>query len=362
MKLLIAGGGTGGHLFVGVAIAKEFLSRSSDNDILFVGTLKGLESKIIPKLNYKIEYIDVGGIKRVGIKNKIISLIKLPLSLIQSFKIIRKFKPDVVFGIGGYASGPLVLASSILKIPNAIQEQNSIPGITNRILGYITSTIFTAFESANKFFPSKKVKLVGNPVREEILEVSKNIERKSKSNITLFIFGGSQGSHKINQSMIEALPYLEPIKDKISIIHQTGNNDFQYVQEEYLKNKYNAKVFQFIDNMAEVYKESDIIICRGGALSIAEITVTGKASIIIPYPFAVYNHQEINAKELVEKEACEMILDKELDGIVLSKKIIELVKNPQKLYKMAANAKLLAQPNACHDIVEQLISLSIVGG
>jgi UDP-N-acetylglucosamine--N-acetylmuramyl-(pentapeptide) pyrophosphoryl-undecaprenol N-acetylglucosamine transferase len=351
VRIIIAGGGTGGHLFPGIAVAEEFVKRSRRNSILFVGTEKGLEKKILGKLGFRLCTLNVEGVKGKGPMKLFSALLKIPLSLLQAFRIIRDFRPDMVIGVGGYASGPAVIVARFMGIKTAIMEQNAYPGITNRILGKFVDKIFLTFSDSEKWFPKKKIVVCGNPVRSAFFK-EKGDTYKREGKFTILIFGGSQGAHAINVAVLNALPYLKEINGGLRIIHQTGEKDLDDVSKNYRENGIDAEVATFIMDMAAAYESSDLIICRAGATSIAEITVSGKASILIPFPFAVNDHQTKNAEVLVRSRAAIMIHERELSGKRLAETIVNLKQHPEIIEEMGKNSFLLGNINTASDIVD----------
>ena len=363
MKILIAGGGTGGHLFPAVAIAQEFKMKDNSGRILFVGTEKGIESRVVPREGFEIRFISAEGLKGRGILKKVKSVCKLPIGIMQSIKILKDYKPDIVIGVGGYASGPIGIASVLLGYPLVIQEQNLFPGVTNKILGRFADLIFTSFEETEKFFNKEKVHLTGNPIRKGIAESEsedKEFELKFHAKVsnlkplkfTLLIFGGSQGAHSINKAMVDGLEYLAKFKDSIFVIHQTGVTDLEFVKKFYEKMGFESEVVPFINNMADSYKKADLIICRAGATTISEITACGKAAVLIPFPFAANNHQEMNARILKENGEAEMIIEKDLNGEMLANKILFLMQSRTRLLEMERESKKMGKPDAAKEIVE----------
>ena len=363
MKILIAGGGTGGHLFPAVAIAQEFKMKDNSARILFVGTEKGIESRVVPREGFEIRFISAEGLKGRGILKKVKSVCKIPIGIMQSIKILKDYKPDIVIGVGGYASGPIGIASVLLGYPLVIQEQNLFPGVTNKILGRFAGLIFTSFEETEKFFNKEKVHLTGNPIRKGIAESEsedKEFELKFHAKVsnlkplkfTLLIFGGSQGAHSINKAMVDGLEYLAKFKDSIFVIHQTGVTDLEFVKKSYEKIGFESEVVPFINNMADSYKKADLIICRAGATTISEITACGKAAVLIPFPFAANNHQEMNALVLKENGAAEMIIEKDLNGEMLANKILFLMQSRTRLLEMERESKKMGKPDAAKEIVK----------
>lgn len=356
MRVIIAGGGTGGHLFPGVALANHIKDKYPDSTIVFVGTERGLEAKVIPKMGYELKLISVRGFVGKSINDKASSVLKLLKSLKECKIILNSINPSIVFGVGGYASLPMVFMAALKKIPTVILEQNTVPGLANKILGKFVDAIAITYQETIEHFPMEKVYLTGTPIRKEILFGDKERAIKlfdlQKNRITLLIFGGSLGARKINKAITEGLPYLLPLKDKIQIIHQTGDLDYDWVTKEYKRLSFKATVLPFIFDMAEAYAVADLIICRAGASTVAEITALGKASILIPYPYAAYNHQELNARRLLSRGACEMILDRELNGEIISRKITEIINNPELKREMELASIAFGKPNAAEKILE----------
>lgn len=356
VKIIIAGGGTGGHLFPGVAIAEEFLKRNKKNSVLFIGTKRGLEGKILPGTGFQLRTINVEGIRERSITKSINALFKIPWSVAQSFMIIREFSPDLVVGVGGYASGPAVLTAHFMGIDTAIAEQNASAGTTNRILGRFVDKAFLTFPETKRFFSEKKVVVTGNPVREGFLKGRKKSE-KIDDRFTLLLFGGSQGAHAINKAVIDSLKYLKGIKDKLNIIHQTGDSNLEWVTKAYKDYGMVAGIFPFISDMASAYRSADLLVCRAGATTIAEITASGKAAILIPFPFAVGNHQTGNAQVLSDAGAAMMISEKDLSGKLLAEAILQLYRNPEAIRKMEEKSARLGNIRAAPDIVDECLAL-----
>jgi UDP-N-acetylglucosamine--N-acetylmuramyl-(pentapeptide) pyrophosphoryl-undecaprenol N-acetylglucosamine transferase len=314
LKVIIAGGGTGGHIYTGIALAEELKKRNSDCRILFVGSRKGLERKLIPEEGYPIKYITVRGLKGKGLIETAKNMIILPIAMVQSFMTILSFKPSLVFGVGGYASGPLCWMASKMKKHVIIIEQNSIPGITNRMLSKNASFAAIAYEKARAYLKCR-CEMTGVPLRsrfyDEFIDSRKNpIEKKGF--LTVLILGGSQGAHGINQAMIDASGYLKNIKDRIKIIHQTGISDYCAVQNAYVDSNLNAEVFEFIKDVNKYYRISDFVISRSGAITTAEISYIGLPAVFIPLPNSIYDHQMHNAAELVERGAAVLIKEQDL--------------------------------------------------
>lgn len=355
MKLLIAGGGTGGHLFPGIALAEELLTRQPGrNDVLFVGTQRGIEARCVPEAGMKIEFIKVEGIKGKGILRRLRALFMLPKAILQSLQILRRYRPDIVVGVGGYASGPVVFAARLLGLPTAIQEQNALPGMTNRWLGHVAEVVFIAFPEASRFFSEKKVRLIGNPIRRAFLD-NYLMEPSKHEKTRLLVFGGSQGAHILNTSVIEALAVMEADRRaELSIVHQTGAQELEEVRMAYAKVGIEAEVLEFISDMSKAYEQADFVICRAGATSLAELTVAKKASILVPFAAAADNHQEINARSLVKAGAAVMIRESELTPERLAGELTALL-DPARRTIMEKAAGHLGRPEAAHDLVDVLV-------
>jgi UDP-N-acetylglucosamine--N-acetylmuramyl-(pentapeptide) pyrophosphoryl-undecaprenol N-acetylglucosamine transferase len=281
------------------------------------------------------------------------------MAISEAYSILRKFQPQLVLGVGGYASGPTLLAAFFLGIKRAIQEQNVMPGMTNRILKWFSQRIFVSFEEAKEYFPDKKTFVTGNPIRKEFFaSLKKDKEKmKEKGRFTLFIFGGSAGAHRINQAMIEALSHLQGIKSSLKIIHQTGKEDLGFVSEAYREKGFDALVGPFFEDMATTYQVSDLVICRSGASTVAELAICGKAALLIPYPYAAHHHQLINAKKLVDMGAARMILDQELNGKVIAQTILQLYDHPEERVRMEETIQRLGKPRAAEEIVDHCYAL-----
>jgi UDP-N-acetylglucosamine--N-acetylmuramyl-(pentapeptide) pyrophosphoryl-undecaprenol N-acetylglucosamine transferase len=354
--MIIAGGGTGGHLFPGIAIAEEFLRRDPQNHVLFIGTERGLEKNILGRMGFSLRILKVEGLKGRGALRTAAALLKIPGSLIASFRIIRDFCPDVVIGVGGYASGPAVLAARLMGVTTAIAEQNAFPGLTNRILGRFAQKIFLAFSASEQWFPAGRTRVTGNPIRAAFLE-EKREDRKKDWRFTLLIFGGSQGAHAINRIVGEALDDLLPLKEQLRFLHQTGEKDREAVASAYSERGFEAEVSPFIVDMATAYRSADLLVCRAGATSIAEITASGKAAILIPFPFAVGDHQTRNAEVLAGAGAAEIIPERELSGRRLAEAIERIYHDPVALRRMELAAASLGNRRAASDIVDACLDL-----
>ena len=361
LRVVMSGGGTGGHLFPGIAIAKEFMARNSATRIIFVSTGNRLEKAVLSKAGFDLRTIQVAGIKGRGIWNQIKSVLKIPGAVLDARGLLKKFSPDLTIGLGSYSAGPVVIGAWLMKIPIAIQEQNILPGITNRILARFADRIYISFENTKLRFNPQKVYWTGNPVRQEILESTGRPKDATTRDIhqgrfTVLIIGGSQGAHRINMAIIEALEHLHNA-ERLHFVHQTGEADEAAVSDAYRKKSVSSTAQSFFDNMAEQYCQADLIICRAGATTVAEITALGKAVIFIPFPYAADNHQMLNALDLVNDGAAEVIAETELDGKLLSGKIAHYMDHPEALEDMAARARRYGKPDAAKNIVDDCYHL-----
>ena len=352
MKVIIAAGGTGGHIFPGIAVAKEIMRRGAESKVLFVGTSRGLETKIVPANGFELSLINSAGLKNVGLVGKLKGLFILPKSFLEARRILKNFQPDVVVGAGGYVSGPVLLMASLMRVPTLVMDSNALPGFTNRRLAPFVTKAALTFEEALPYFGKKGI-VTGNPVRREFFDIASK-PRGEKTN--LLIFGGSQGARAINEAMVAALALLP--HDKLNITHQTGESDFENIRELYNRAGWNdSEVRSFISNMVDEFAKSDLIICRAGATSCAEIAAAGKAAILIPLPTAADDHQRKNAEALQSAGAARMILQKDLSAENLAQSIVELINSPEKISAMEAAAKKLARRDAAEvtvDLIEDL--------
>jgi UDP-N-acetylglucosamine--N-acetylmuramyl-(pentapeptide) pyrophosphoryl-undecaprenol N-acetylglucosamine transferase len=307
-------------------------------------------------MGFNLHTLDVEGIKGRGIAKALSAILKIPRSLVESYRLIRSFCPDIVIGVGGYASGPAVMTARLMGIKTAIAEQNALPGITNRILGKIVDRIFLTFPETKKWFPEKKTIASGNPVRAAFLAGIREAG-KSAGKFTLLIFGGSQGAHSINLAVLDSLTYLTKIKDQLKVIHQTGSADLDSILLNYQSRGIDAEVLPFIVDMAQAFRSADLLICRAGATSIAEITASGKASVLIPFPHAVNDHQTKNAEALVKAGAAVLIREKDISGKTLAETIEKFYHHPELIREMEARSASLGNARAAADIVDICIDM-----
>jgi UDP-N-acetylglucosamine--N-acetylmuramyl-(pentapeptide) pyrophosphoryl-undecaprenol N-acetylglucosamine transferase len=356
IRVIIAGGGTGGHLFPAIAIARELTSRPGGAEIHFVTGKRKLESEVIARYGFRQTSIDVEGLKGRGWKRGAMTVMKLPWSFYQALSIIRGFSPHLIVGVGGYSSGPVCLAAKWKGIPCAIQEQNSFPGVTNRLLCRIVDKVFVAFEESKAHLASTSVLWTGNPVRKDLLEQAKTC-RKEDERFCILVVGGSQGAKAINEAFLSALEILLREGRDVRVIHQTGEADFDRLAKGYKDKGFTGEVRPFIQDMAWAYGQADLVVSRAGATTLSELTSLGKPSILIPYPYAANNHQELNARSTVQAGGAEMILQKELTGEGLARVLVRYMEDPQALKRMAEQAKTMGRPNAVEVIVDNLVEM-----
>jgi len=358
-RLVIAGGGTGGHLFPGIAVARALKTRMGDAEVLFVVGRRPMERDILSRSGFEAVSIDVEGIKGRGWKKGIPVLFRLPKSILQSASIIRRFSPSVALGVGGYSAGPFCTAAKWMGIPTAIHEQNSYPGVTNRLLSRIVDRIFISFEESRSCFSKREVILTGNPVRQELV-LSRPIRPEGEQEFTVLVVGGSQGAQAINRIFVEALDGLREKGKKIAVIHQTGTIDYERVVKDYRTRGLEGEISMFIADMATAYSRADMVVSRAGASTIFELAALGKPSILIPYPYATNRHQEINASALVRKGGAEMMLQGELTAEGLANALTRYMDNRPALQEMGERARQIGSHDAAGEIVDRLMEMSKV--
>jgi UDP-N-acetylglucosamine--N-acetylmuramyl-(pentapeptide) pyrophosphoryl-undecaprenol N-acetylglucosamine transferase len=360
LRIVIAGGGTGGHLYPGIAVARELLSRQPDAQISFAGTAKGIESRVVPREGFELDLIRSGGLKGKSIADRARGAWLVPLGLVDAMQIISARKPDLVIGVGGYSSGPVVLVATLRAVPTMVLEQNAVPGLTNRLLARVVRAAAVTFDSTVSFFGSKAF-VSGNPVRPEFLAAAGSQKESAgddqTSEIRILVFGGSQGAHAINLAMVEAAAQLATGGVHLRLTHQTGERDVEMVRDAYGKAGLQAVVEPFLYDMGRQLAAADLIVCRAGATTLAEITAAGRAAILIPLPTAADDHQRKNAEALANVGAAEMLLQKDMSGAVLADRILTLARDGGRRRAMAAAAHRLARPDAAKVIVDRALGL-----
>ena len=355
--VLMAGGGTGGHIFPGIAIARELVERVPRCEVLFVGTRRGLESKIVPAEGFRLLTIDSAGITGKRIVARLKGLALLPLSLVQSMRLIGRTKPSLVVGVGGYASGPVMAAAVLKRVPTLIHEQNYVPGATNRWMAPFVSKVVVTFEETVARLGGRGVAL-GNPVRRDFALVKPRPSAGAPRR--LLVFGGSQGSRALNKAMVEALPGLAAMRGALQITHQTGEAEHAAVEASYraagLKGE-DCEVRPFISGMSRAFEDADLIVCRSGATTVAELTAAGRPAVLIPFAGATHDHQTFNAHKLADAGAAVMIAERDLTGALLARTVQELLGDPGRLDRMARASRLLGRPDAAARIADLCVAL-----
>ncbi len=350
----MAAGGTGGHVYPAITLAREFLRQDPGTTVSFIGTARGIEAKVLAREGFELAEIAASGIMGRGMLDVIGGLLVLPIALWQSMRVLRTRQADLVIGTGGYVSPPVVLAAFLLGRSRVLLEPNALPGQANKAMGPFAQRVFLGFESAKGFFHPSKVRVVGIPVRREFLgpPVSTAPGRR-----TLLVFGGSQGAHAINVAMMEALPHLSALRDRLTVIHQTGDADHPEVAAGYRAAGFTAKTVPFLYDLPEVLRAADLAVCRAGAVTVAELTVAGKPAILIPLPQAIYGHQGANARTMEAAGAALVLEQQDLTGARLAEALGSLLGDPGRLGTMAERSRALGRPQAAEAIVRECRAL-----
>ncbi len=362
MRWLIAAGGTGGHVFPALSLAQAIKDEYPQAEVVFVGTRKGLEARLVPQMGFALWTIPSRGLMGLGLRERILTILGLPWTAMKCVRILASLRPNVVVGMGGYVAGPVVLIAAIGGIPTAIAEQNSVPGRTNRLLGRFAKRVFLAFPQAEGAFPKEKVLVTGNPVRRELLEASARRrpfpwKGGQEDDFHLLVFGGSQGAKAIDEAMVEAIPMFAQLPFRLKVLHQTAPDRVHWLEEKYSEVGLEHEVVAFIERMEEAYLWAHLAICRAGAMSLAELALFGVPSILVPYPYAADDHQRKNAQAW-ESAGASLVLDqKELNGRRLFELVRTLSSSPEKLREMGWAARGLARPNAALEIVRECVKL-----
>ncbi len=355
MRMIVTGGGTGGHLFPGIAVAEEMLRRFPQGRILFVSTDRAIDNKTLAARTFEKKSIACLPLKGKSLWGTLKSVAQLPISLWQALRIVRAFKPQLVLGVGGYVTGPVVLAARLMGVKTCIHEQNSIPGMANRMLGKIVDQVYISIPGSEGFFPKGKAVLTGNPVRAELLDAVGQ-QKDQVAAKTVLVLGGSQGAHRVNGLMVEAFA-AKPTADAVQVRHQTGSSDEEWVRKAYAATGVTAQVSAFIGDMASAYRDADLVVSRAGATTLAELAVLGKPAILIPFPYAADDHQTTNAAFLAQGGAALMFQERDLDAPKLRGEILGLLNDAPRLHSMAAKMKQFARPEATAAIVDKSIEL-----
>ena len=355
LKLLVAGGGTGGHVIPALVLATELRHRDPSRQVLFVGTHRGIETRLVPPAGFPLELLQVGMLQGQSLAVRLKTLLALPRACWQAMRILDRFGPQVVLGVGGYASGPLMLAAAFRGTPLAVFEPNAYPGLVNRWMAPCAERAFVNFEEATRYFAAGKAVVIGIPVRGEFFQVPAAGDRQP---FTVLVFGGSQGARSLNRAVMQALPRLAQQKPALVLLHQTGESEYNRVREEVAKHSAAVEVFAFLDRMWEAFARADLVVCRAGGSTVAELAAAGRAAILVPYPAAANQHQLRNAEALERIGAARLIRDPELNGESLMNAIRELMENPEQLRRMESAMRRMAHPEAASRMVDELERLA----
>lgn len=349
--MIVAGGGTGGHLFPGIAVAETMAKRRRCR-LLFIGASRGIEARVVPQRGYALRTLPVRALRGQGALGLVSAALRLPASLASAWRLLGKVRPDLLIGVGGYASGPAVVAAWARRVPTVLLEQNAHPGLTNRLLARLADRICVAFPESAAYFPADRTVETGNPVR-----APSAIPRGERSGFSVLIFGGSAGAHRLNEVGVGAMARLARSDARLHVLHQTGAADLESVRRRYREHGVDADVRPFFDDMAAAYAAADLVVCRAGATTIAELTALGMPAVLVPYPFAADNHQRKNAESLVARGAALLILDRELTPDGLAAAIEPLRADPRRLAAMGAAARELGRPEAAERVVDVCLEL-----
>ena len=361
MSVLFAGGGTGGHLYPGIAVAREVMVRVPGVQIAFVGTAAGIESRVVPREGFVLDTIRSAGLKGKSLVSLMRGVALLPASAFDAWRVISRRHPSVVIGVGGYSSGPVVLLAALRGIPTLLMEQNAMPGVTNRLLARFVKAAAVTYDETADFFAGRAF-VAGNPVRPEFLGGVHDEHASPRSSgeqraARVLVFGGSQGAHAINMAMVEAAPRLAAAAPGLEVTHQTGERDLEMVRDGYRQAGLQARVEPFLFTIDREMRNADLVVCRAGATTLAELTASGRPSILVPLPTATDDHQRRNAEALASAGAAELLLQAEMTGHALAQRILALVRDVDRRSRIAAAARALARPDAATVIVDRALSL-----
>jgi UDP-N-acetylglucosamine--N-acetylmuramyl-(pentapeptide) pyrophosphoryl-undecaprenol N-acetylglucosamine transferase len=355
LRIVIAGGGTGGHLYPGIAVARELQRQRPGTIVTFAGTARGIESRVVPKEGFQLDLLRSAALKAVSAASLVRGLSLLPLSGIEAWQIISRRAPHLVIGVGGYSSGPVVLVAALRRIPTLLLEQNAAPGFTNRMLAPLVSAAAVTFDSTLSYF-GRRGFVTGNPVRPEFFDPAP--ARSVGGPPRILIFGGSQGAHAINVAMVEAAPRLAAEPGGLAITHQTGERDLAFVRDGYARAGLEARVEPFLFAMDREMTDADLVICRAGATTLAELTAAGRPSVLVPLPTAADDHQRKNAEVLAAAGAAELLPQSEMTGARLAGRIVALAADAPRREAMSAVARKMARPDAARAIVDKALALA----
>lgn len=359
MTYVIAGGGTGGHVFPAIAVADAIRGADPKAEIVFIGTERGLEHTAVPKAGYKLERIGVTGIKGRSFFAKVKALFQLPLAIMHCMRLLKRYRAQAVLGVGGYASGPAVIAAVLMRVPVGLCEPNSVPGLTNRVIGRFARRIFTAFKSTSSYFKAQRIRLVGNALRNRLTlaEAKAAISQPAR----ILVIGGSQGARALNERLPSCFAALQSKGLAIEVRHQTGKSDVETTKSAYANLGIKAEVSAFIDDMAQAYAWADVLICRSGATTCSEVLAVGPVAIFVPLPSAIYDHQMLNAKELADEGACLVMPQAELSAEKLAQTLADLLCDQGRVNSIINRARGLAKPNASVEIAQSFLNRFSLG-
>jgi UDP-N-acetylglucosamine--N-acetylmuramyl-(pentapeptide) pyrophosphoryl-undecaprenol N-acetylglucosamine transferase len=360
LRVVIAGGGTGGHLYPGIAVARELLARRPDAVVSFAGTAQGIEARVVPREGFALDVIRSSGVKGKSPVDRARGAALVPVSLADAWRLVSARRPSIVIGVGGYSSGPVVLVAALRGVPTMLLEQNAVPGLTNRLLARVVQAAAVTFDSTQAYFGAKAF-VSGNPVRPEFFAASGPHQESALDDQTsvtrVLVFGGSQGAHAVNVAMVEAAQELAAGGSHLRLVHQTGERDVEMVRAGYRQAGLQADVEPFLYDMGRQLGQADVVVCRAGATTLAEITAAGKAAVLIPLPTATDDHQRRNAEALANAGAAELLLQRDLTGAVLAARVLALAGDRGRRARMASAARALARPEAARVIVDRALEL-----
>jgi UDP-N-acetylglucosamine--N-acetylmuramyl-(pentapeptide) pyrophosphoryl-undecaprenol N-acetylglucosamine transferase len=353
MRVVLAGGGTGGHVIPALAIAQQ-LKKDYGAEVLFIGTPRGMENRLVPAAGFELRLVKVGALNRVSVARRLRTVFDLPSAVWDASRILSDFHAEVVIGVGGYASGPAMAAAILRRIPTVAFEPNVVPGFTNRLIASMVSNAAIQFEQTGRFF--RRCEVTGVPVRPAFFAIPPRTHTNPSQ--TLLVFGGSQGAHAINQAIIDALPSFGQKMPGLRIIHQTGERDYQEVNLAYQRAHVSGEVSAFIQDMPAIFAEADLLVCRSGASTVGEVAAAGKPAIFIPFPRAADDHQKVNAQALEQAGAAVLLEEGNLTGETLAETVTSLIADPLRLNAMGLAARNLAHPDAARDIARMAAELA----
>lgn len=357
LRVVLAGGGTGGHLYPAIAVAERMRVRCADIKIDFLGLRNGLEAQLVPREGFPLHVVSAMPFKGRSRLAQIRAIGTLGLGTWQAIRILRRLRPHLVIGAGGYVMGPAMLAAAVLRLPRVIMEQNVLPGLAVRTMARCAHRVFTAFPETQAHLPGRHVECTGIPIRQEICDIGTSGPAHAEDQLHVLVFGGSQGAHRINQAMIEAVPFFKAEQRRVRVVHQTGEADYAGVVQAYAAAAFSAEVSPFLDDMAERYRWADVAVCRAGASTLAELTACGKPAVLVPYPYAADDHQYHNAMALQQRGAAQVIPDAELVGSRLVAAIRLLLESPARLRQQAQHSRQLGRPLAADAMVTSCLQL-----